>query len=453
MPVTQNRLIVTIDNDQDLTKYANKVGARLIRLNSRNNPKELDLFRLDKYQTKSDIMMFIGPNKFIHRKDLFKTHIPGKVGRYKFDLIMVDKTSPRIFQPVFKRLSGQQIRDLIESRIEEQGHIPMVGVGTELKKVLSRKYKAPPCELCEMTSLKLNLRGIIGCEDTFDEIVDEVNDNAKNSNNFLVRHLAKIGDAAGKTKPLISESLTEAIQLAKASTFVYPFIYSEYRTKELELSIKSIRKFFDGEASIFVFGDDPEIEGVTHVPMERLPNKHEDQLNKLRAAIDHTGVTEEFVWMMDDIYFLKSLNIDDLRLQRYANDWTIETIEKWLPKKGWNTRRRTTLLELHKRGQPFKDYSTHLPHVYTKTNLRIMDHQWGTPYLWDILYSNLYPTECIPMDSFFYRWEGENLVVQDLLNATIANSNAQAFTLTAQSILNKIIKGPEVNLPAQGSSV
>ena len=358
-------------------------------------------------------------------------------------MIVVDKTSPRIFEPVRKRLTSEEVKKIINLRIEEQEEpVPLVGAGTELKRVLVRKYKAPACQVCAMTALKMDLKGISWCENNYEDLVDEINDNAKRSRNYLIKYLAAIGDAAGKTKPMVRESLTEAIQNAKASAFVYPFIYSENGTKELELSIKSIRKFFDGNASIFVFGDDPKIEGVTHIQIHRLPNKHDDQVYKLRAAIDFTGIPEEFVWMMDDIYFLKPLNIDDLRIQRYDNDWNIETIQNWEPKKGWNTQRRNTMLELHRRGHTFKDYGNHLPHVYTKTNLKLIDHHWdgSKQYLWDILYSNLFTRNTQPNDSFFYRWEGQDLVKDKLHEATIANSNADAFTPYAIHLLNEIIR-------------
>ena len=307
--MTQNRLIVTIDNDQDLSDYAKSTNAKLIRLESRNKPKELDWFRLDKYQKRYDVLMYIGEAEFDEDPNLFEKHLPGKIYRDKFDVIVLDKTSPRIFKPVYKRLLGQQVRDLVNARIEGQDEALLVGVGTELKKVLSRKYKAPPCELCNITASKMDSRGVRWCQDNFQVLVHEINDNAKKSNNYLVRFLAKAGDSLNKTKPLIEDALTDALKKAKASTFVYPFIYSQFGTRELELSVASIRKFFDGESTIFVFGDNPNIEGVTHVPMERLPNKHEDQVNKLKAAINRDDIPEEFVWMMDDIYFLKPLNM------------------------------------------------------------------------------------------------------------------------------------------------
>ena len=113
------------------------------------------------------------------------------------------------------------------------------------------------------------------------------------------------------------------------------------------------------------------------------------------------------------------------------------------------------MLELNKRGETFRDYGTHLAHVFTKTNLSVIEKEWDETkhYLWDILYSNLFTGKTQPVDSFFYRWEDKDLVIKDLLKATIANSDATAFTSTAERFLNKIIKKGREIIPAQGSSV
>ena len=91
---------------------------------------------------------------------------------------------------------------------------------------------------------------------------------------------------------------------------------------ELDYSIRSVKKNYQGEARCFVVGDDPGLPGVTHVkapplvtndPITRQP-VNLDLLNKLDTIINFSGISEEFILMYDDIFILQPTTKEELQI-------------------------------------------------------------------------------------------------------------------------------------------
>jgi hypothetical protein len=90
----------------------------------------------------------------------------------------------------------------------------------------------------------------------------------------------------------------------------YPAVYSykKSRTRELELSIESLRNIAEWDGRVFIIGDKPDFEGdythlqITYTWGKKSQIKSNDEICAYLTAADFL---KEFIIMADDIYILK----------------------------------------------------------------------------------------------------------------------------------------------------
>ena len=150
--------------------------------------------------------------------------------------------------------------------------------------------------------------------------------------------------------------------------FVYPFIHSKANDRELELSIASVRKNYQGESKIIVIGDRPAFEVDVMIVQSRSGGAFRDQIQKLWTAVKSKDVADQFVWMMDDIWFVQPVTRADLESPRHSG--CRENLDDWKPSNSWLKSKKRTMIELRSRGFNQYDYSNHCPQYLDKTNVR-----------------------------------------------------------------------------------
>ena len=152
---------------------------------------------------------------------------------------------------------------------------------------------------------------------------------------------------------------------------------------ELDYSIRSVRKNFQGDVRCFVIGDDPGLEGVIHLkapPLVMEDNvtgqpRQKDQMNKYRVLID-SEINEEFVLIWDDVFILKPTTEEELKVVygrcEVTNPYTyIKTRCGGTPyKKLWVDTYAHILAYRRREGLKTYDWETHLPRVMEKTKLK-----------------------------------------------------------------------------------
>jgi len=147
--------------------------------------------------------------------------------------------------------------------------------------------------------------------------------------------------------------------------FVYPLIISDW--EELRYSLRSLEKYCQEDFEVYIVGDylPSWIDNVKYIETERLINPYEDTGNKLKVIAD---LLEDFVWMSDDMFFLKPVTLEDLKQQ------------KIVPKNPavWPLHTQTTveILELMDLDHEVYDYATHAPRYYESDELKRIDEQW-----------------------------------------------------------------------------
>jgi len=113
----------------------------------------------------------------------------------------------------------------------------------------------------------------------------------------------------------------------------YPVVYSykKSRTRELELSIESLKNIKEWDGRIFIIGDKPDlIADYIHIPIKYSWGKESNvkSNDEICAYLTASDFLDYFIIMADDIYVLKKLKIeyfnrgtlDDHAASRHTND-------------------------------------------------------------------------------------------------------------------------------------
>lgn len=195
--------------------------------------------------------------------------------------------------------------------------------------------------------------------------------------------------------------------------FVWPYYSGEAKGRELELSIRSVKKYYQGDVRTIVLSNKRvDVGADLCVPIPRMNSSKyrsfRDVLKRLQYAFSTSAVGNEFIWMMDDIYFVNPVTYSDLKQARYDHQYTKEDIHKYLVKNKWRTLCRKSFDILLDKGQlVVYNYACHLPLMVEKTNLRLLFHEHDFNLemcLWEVLYYNLFAENPIPNFGFSTRF-------------------------------------------------
>ncbi|MBU0616139.1 MAG: hypothetical protein KKI02_00315 [Planctomycetes bacterium] len=180
------------------------------------------------------------------------------------------------------------------------------------------------------------------------------------------------------------------------ATFVYPYLAAAAVGDELLYSVRSIEKFYHGEADIWIVGDRPpwwrRDDRFIHCPQVR-GGARIDRAHKLDVICRDDRIPESFVWMQDDIYFVKPVDLAFL-----ATPWTRRPsplspaeLDTWKPTRSFQKQNRTSFVALAARGKSLYDHAAHVPVLYRKANVRRMLDDYNmlhVPHVDDLVYGN-----------------------------------------------------------------
>jgi hypothetical protein len=226
----------------------------------------------------------------------------------------------------------------------------------------------------------------------------------------LLTHKQRIGEYTSNPQPcggcadtkhrlLLDKELDEP-----TLQFVWPYWHGGAKGDEIRFSVRSVETFFQGRARCLIVGDRPPWYTGEHLPHRRVsrrtPNRgFRDMLSKVLVMATRDEIDSEFVWMMDDVYFLRPFTLDDMRTPR-ANLWRPSE------RNGWQKRKTLSMAALASRGMTQHDYATHLPHHVEQSKLATLFDEFdlrNTTLLWEVLYGNTYRENPIGTDPFFRR--------------------------------------------------
>ncbi len=228
--------------------------------------------------------------------------------------------------------------------------------------------------------------------------------------------------------------------------FVYPYWHGGAQGDELRWSMRSIEKFYTGKATILLIGDKPDWYTGSYLPQTRVqkhtPNRgFRDMLAKVRTMADHEATASHFVWMMDDIYFIRPVDLEALETPR---------ADRWRPNdgNGWGRRKNNTMRVLAERGYATHDYATHLPHVVEKDKLAALLEAFEldqNTLLWEVLYGNVNRVSPQPVRPFLRRlWKPHSPEEYQQLTAaaSIVNNTNDAWCEGLRAYLMALLPEP-----------
>jgi hypothetical protein len=201
----------------------------------------------------------------------------------------------------------------------------------------------------------------------------------------------------------------------------YPYLVGASRWQELRYSLRSLEKFFEEEAEVWIVGDCPDwIQNVRYIEHHKNERVYcastYDAVMKLEAYIKHKDSPEKFIRMYDDIYFIGPRTLHDLEVTRYL--FTYDQYREHVFISGsvpWRDQVNRTM-EIVK-GAGFRGLmtETHCPEVFLKKRMKNIFKQFDPAnnlLLTSTLYYNMYPYEHELQDRKVERalyYGGENL--------------------------------------------
>lgn len=199
--------------------------------------------------------------------------------------------------------------------------------------------------------------------------------------------------------------------MSRPLAFVWFYWAAGAAGDELRWSIRSVCSFYKGTALPIVVGDRPEWYSGVHIDYRRIEpvlfRRYHDTLNKLCAACAHDAVPDEFIWMMDDSFWLRPFDHGDAARPRHCGLMSDRQIEALRNGNRWSQLKHRTFTALRQRGHATYDYATpHSPQHVTKANVLSLFENWdfsGQPLIWNLLYGNLhYAEQKLPTDEIYW---------------------------------------------------
>lgn len=171
--------------------------------------------------------------------------------------------------------------------------------------------------------------------------------------------------------------------------------YKQSRTDELRYTLRGLKNI--PHRDVYIIGDRPKFTGVKHIPYRHTSDIVQNTYNILMIAANHPDISEEFVWMHDDMCLLEPM---DKFPVYHLGDY--DTILEGLPRYNFYTQmKRKTNDALKTEGieKPLC-YETHSPWTFEKGKvLAIADKLQGVNKI--SFYANYYGIKGEKIDKDF----------------------------------------------------
>lgn len=327
--------------------------------------------------------------------------------------------------------------------------------GTRIASLIAQRYEnwgVKACQACSETARKMDAKGADWCLARIDTLAEEIHQNAKRQTNGtgkwldllaysvygLEKYKALIREACYMLPRDIMPDLHRQASDPAALQFLWMYWAPPAEGNEIYWSIASVLKHA-APARITVFGSHPgKWYTGEHIPFTAGPSVHRDRIEKMQMIANHEATANEFVWMMDDQYFVRPASHQQIKQPR-AHVRTANTSSSW-------GRIRTRTKEaLEKAGYRAYDYATHLPHFIEKSKLQSVFKQFSfdPPLLWETVYGCVHHTQPVNPTPYFHRHgksaESLRALQAETSRTTVFNHVAGGWNRTTVDLLRAAI--------------
>ena len=234
--------------------------------------------------------------------------------------------------------------------------------------------------------------------------------------------------------------------------FVWFYVPAPQAGWELQHSIKSVRKYFQGEAEIIVIGANPgpwftdtliEVPRVGHEWGASL-QPYFDTRNKWVIACEHPAIRPEFVWMMDDQFFVNPVTKERLEEPKADPFYKEPKTQYAHHMRLWMRLVIKSFQLCQKFGAKPYQYATHAPHYIVQKDMRwtLRNLPTGEIVLPEIAYNTLFherPGSCFPFLQRIERPLTDHQLMDIEKKATVVNLTPNALTTQTKNWLQRRI--------------
>jgi hypothetical protein len=190
----------------------------------------------------------------------------------------------------------------------------------------------------------------------------------------------------------------------KGIDIVIPYTRSPW-WEEIRYSLRSIEKNVHGLGNVWIVGDKPKwAKNINYIKAEDIykKNKGANIIRKILLACKNPRLSDTFIRMSDDQYFLKPINARDIKIYHTGNLWDLK-LDLRSKRKWWFQRLRNARQYLQSIGMPAYNYETHVPMPVNKQKFLWMEK---TPYV---------KTEFPANSIYFNVWESGERMPKNLM--------------------------------------
>ena len=352
--------------------------------------------------------------------------------------------------------------------LREEVMVKQEGPGTELKRLISWFWwPTGRCERCQNRARKMNKWGPAKCRQRKPLIILWLKQSAKKAGlPFSEAAAGAMIDLAIRTAekkqarlPVVDvKSPTDSVSVpARKYSAVWVYWRGGAASDELKYSIRSAITNLSDLANVVVCGDHPgdwydgdfihsrrfnKQDGIKKFGSGRF-SKWIDSAVKLQKIIESDLVTDAFLWMYDDTFFVKPWSIEQTAILRAGGSlWDPQELDN-RAKKTWREVMRRTAKALADRGLPQRNYSTHYPVVYQKGLLAQTIREFNllnNARLVESLYLNHHFRDPLPaVDVFQY---SKKIPANWKMRDTVSVVNVGGFHKGARDVIKPMFPDP-----------
>lgn len=181
---------------------------------------------------------------------------------------------------------------------------------------------------------------------------------------------------------------------------------SKWQDSELKYSLRSVERYATHTCGIYIIGKKPDwIQDINYVPFVENSYKEKNILDKILQACKTPGITNPFLFINDDHFFVESTDIS--KYPNYTDGYLQNAIDNRERKDEYQAMMIATLNELKRCNLPTLNYDIHCPMLIDKAKFpEIMSkHNFDIPnhLLIKSLYGNAIDKPEFKTDIHFYK--------------------------------------------------
>ena len=210
---------------------------------------------------------------------------------------------------------------------------------------------------------------------------------------------------------------------------MYPVVisYKKSRTRELELTLESLKNIKEFNGEVYIIGDKPDfITNYTYLPIKyswgkESGSKSNDEVCAYLTAADFL---DEFIIMADDIFVLKPWSLE------YQNRGTLEEHAESRRGNDWITRQlRDTSNFLIDNGKPQLSYELHIPFKVTARQVKetaALIQSYKPMFIRSVI-GNWYGLESVKSEDTKLKPLTENTIIYSSLDSSFRYEEVRRF--------------------------